>query len=94
MAIAWSLLFSEASSAERTPLSRFLGLDLRVSKSGQSDGPRRLTKRGDPEARRLLHNAAMSGSRTPAWKPFMKSRESVALVQLKRWSCSPESWLE
>ncbi|NAO64307.1 transposase, partial [Pseudomonas syringae] len=25
----------------------FLGLDLRVSKSGQSDGPRRLTKRGD-----------------------------------------------
>ena len=48
----------------------FLGMDLRVSKSGQKDGRRSLTKRGDPEARRLLHNAAMSASRTPAWKEF------------------------
>ncbi|KMY00112.1 transposase [Pseudomonas syringae KCTC 12500] len=68
----------------------FLGLDLRVSKSGQSDGPRRLTKRGDPEARRLLHNAAMSGSRTPAWKPFYEEQRkrgfstTQALVMLSR----------
>lgn len=48
----------------------FLGLDLRVLKSGQKDGRRSLTKRGDPEARRLLHNAAMSASRTAAWKGF------------------------
>ncbi|MCJ2371129.1 transposase [Pseudomonas sp. RGM 3321] len=67
-----------------------LGLDLRVSKSGQSDGPRRLTKRGDPEARRLLHNAAMSGSRTPAWKPFYEEQRkrgfstTQALVMLAR----------
>lgn len=68
----------------------FLGLDLRVSKSGQSDGPRRLTKRGDPEARRLLHNAAMSGSRTAAWKPFYEEQRkrgfstTQALVTLAR----------
>ncbi|RMO82537.1 hypothetical protein ALQ36_200030 [Pseudomonas syringae pv. primulae] len=68
----------------------FLGLDLRVSKSGQRDGPRRLTKRGDPEARRLLHNAAMSGSRTPAWKPFYEEQRkrgfstTQALVMLAR----------
>ena len=46
----------------------FLGMDLRVSQSGQKDGRRSLTKRGDPEARRLLHNAAMSACRTSAWK--------------------------
>lgn len=48
----------------------FLGMDLRVSQSGQKDGRRSLTKRGDPEARRLLHNAAMSASRTAVWKGF------------------------
>ncbi len=61
-----------------------------MSKSGQSDGPRRLTKRGDPEARRLLHNAAMSGSRTAAWKPFYEEQRkrgfstTQALVMLAR----------
>jgi transposase len=48
----------------------FLGMDLRVSQSGQKDDRRSLSKRGDPEVRRLLHNAAMSASRTSAWKGF------------------------
>lgn len=46
----------------------FLGMDLKVSDSGQQAGRRRLTKRGCSETRRLLHNASMSASRTPAWK--------------------------
>lgn len=46
----------------------FLGMDLRVSDSGQKTGLRRLTKRGCPEIRRLLHNASMSASRSAAWK--------------------------
>lgn len=46
----------------------FLGMDLKVSDSGQQSGRRRLTKRGCAETRRLLHNAAMSASRTAAWK--------------------------
>jgi transposase len=54
----------------------FLGMDLRVSQSGQKDGRRSLTKRGDPEARRLLHNAAMSASRTPAWKGFYEEQRN------------------
>lgn len=68
----------------------FLGLDLRVSKSGQKDGRRSLSKRGDPEARRLLHNAAMSASRTPAWKGVYEGflskgfRTTQALVMLAR----------
>ena len=68
----------------------FLGMDLRVSKSGQKDGRRSLTKRGDPEARRLLHNAAMSASRTTAWKGFYEGQRArgfsttQALVMLAR----------
>ncbi|QXI14607.1 IS110 family transposase [Pseudomonas zeae] len=68
----------------------FLGMDLRVSKSGQKDGRRSLTKRGDPEARRLLHNAAMSASRTIAWKGFYEAQRArgfsttQALVMLAR----------
>lgn len=54
----------------------FLGMDLRVSKSGQKDGRRSLTKRGDPEARRLLHNAAMSASRTPTWRGFYEEQRA------------------
>lgn len=46
----------------------FLGMDLRVNDSGQKNGRRRLTKRGCSEIRRLLHNAAMSASRSDAWK--------------------------
>jgi transposase len=41
----------------------FLGLDLRVRESGKSKGKRRLSKRGDPEARRLLYLAAFAASR-------------------------------
>lgn len=48
----------------------FLGMDLRVSDSGQKNGRRSLTKRGCSEVRRLLHNAAMSASRSSAWKGF------------------------
>lgn len=57
----------------------FLGMDLRVSKSGQKDGRRSLSKRGDPEARRLLHNAAMSASRTGAWKTFYEGQRAKGL---------------
>jgi transposase len=68
----------------------FLGMDLRVAKSGQKDNRRSLSKRGDPEARRLLHNAAMSASRTPAWKGFYEAQRvqgfstTQALVILAR----------
>lgn len=68
----------------------FLGMDLRVAQSGQTKGLSKLTKRGDPEARRLLHNAAMSARRTKAWKPFYEAQRArgfsttQALVMLSR----------
>lgn len=48
----------------------FMGLDVRVRDSGQSRGRRKLTKRGEPELRRLLFNAAMQGRRQPAWESY------------------------
>ena len=52
----------------------FLGMDLKVSQSGQRKGSSKLSKRGDSEARRLLHNASMSASRTSAWKPYYEAQ--------------------
>lgn len=54
----------------------FLGMDLRVAQSGQKKGLSKLTKRGDPEARRLLHNAAMSARRTTAWKDYYETQRA------------------
>lgn len=45
----------------------FLGLDVRVRESGRFRGKRKLTKRGNPQLRRLLFNGARSGSRTRCW---------------------------
>ncbi|MFG0543181.1 MULTISPECIES: IS110 family transposase, partial [Pseudomonas] len=54
----------------------FLGMDLRVNDSGQKNGRRRLTKRGCSEIRRLLHNAAMSASRSATWKDVYEQYRS------------------
>ncbi len=46
----------------------FLGLDVRVRDSGKSQGKRKLTKKGDPELRRLLYLAAMNAIKRGQWK--------------------------
>jgi len=50
----------------------FIGLDLRVRESGKLKGRRKLSKRGDPEARRLLYLAALAASQQPG--PFSELR--------------------
>lgn len=68
----------------------FMGLDVRVRDSGTHKGKRRLTKQGDPELRRLLHNAAMAACRSPRWQPFYQRylarglKPTQALVILAR----------
>ena len=57
----------------------FLGFDPRPMDSGQKVGKRRLSKRGPPEWRRLLFNAAMSASRTKAWKPHYEHERAKGL---------------
>ena len=68
----------------------FIGMDVRVRDSGRMRGKRKLTKKGDPQLRRLLYMAAMTARRSPTWKPFyerMRSRGFApiqALVALAR----------
>lgn len=51
----------------------FMGLDVRVRESGRYRGQRKLTKKGNPEIRRLLFNAARAGARTASWNPYYSS---------------------
>ncbi len=51
----------------------FIGIDVRVRDSGRYRGRRKLTKKGDPEIRRLLYNAAMAGCRDPHWRDYYQS---------------------
>jgi transposase len=46
----------------------FIGYDLRVRESGKLKGKRKLSKRGDPEARHLLYMAALAAAHKPG--PF------------------------
>lgn len=68
----------------------FMGLDVRVRDSGICRGRRKLTKKGDPELRRLLYNAAMAACRQPHWQHYYQSLRdrgfsgTAALVALSR----------
>ena len=68
----------------------FMGLDVRVRDSGTFRGRRKLTKKGDPELRRLLYNAAMAACRQTYWKNYYRSLRdrgfsgTAALVALSR----------
>lgn len=57
----------------------FMGLDVRVRDSGKFRGRRKLTKKGDPELRRLLFNAAMQGRRNLLWEPYYLALRSRGL---------------
>ena len=61
-------VFRRLAAGSADAVIAFLGLDPRPMDSGNKTGLRRLSKRGPSEWRRLLFNAAMSGSATKAWK--------------------------
>lgn len=67
-AVALTMAFQRGEFASADAYIAFLGMDLRASDSGQKNGKRRLTKKGDSEIRRLLHNAASAGIKSKAWK--------------------------
>jgi transposase len=77
------------ASLERWPLPRadafvaFIGLDPRPDDSGKKSGRRRLSKRGDPELRRLLYIAAMSASRTRVWAPLYQRALARGLSRIE-----------
>lgn len=77
------------TSLERWALPRadafvaFIGLDPRPEDSGKKSGRRRLSKRGDPELRRLLYVAAMSASRTRVWAPLYQRALARGLSRIE-----------
>jgi transposase len=83
-------LFTRLGSVGIDVVIAFTGLDPRPMDSGNKRGVRRLSKRGNPELRRLLFNAAMSASRTHTWQHiYQRERDkglssTAALVVLAR----------
>lgn len=62
-ALALLETYRSGSFTHRDPYIAFIGLDLIAKDSGRHQGRRRLSKQGNPETRRLLHNAAMAAVR-------------------------------
>ncbi len=57
-------LLSSGTFARSDSFVAFIGFDLCVRESGKFAGRRKLSKRGDPEARRLLYMAALAACRS------------------------------
>lgn len=62
-AAALVLAFHRGEFCRADAFVAFLGMDVRVRQSGRYEGQRKLTKKGDAECRRLLHNAARAAAR-------------------------------
>ena len=69
-ALALVALYHRGEFVRADAFIAFMGMDVRVRESGQWRGRRKLTKKGDPEIRRLLFNAAMQARRSPLWEPY------------------------
>jgi transposase len=72
-------LFQRLADRGADAVIAFMGFDPRPMDSGQKIGQRRLSKRGPAEWRRLLFNAAMSASRTKAWRPHYEHERAKGL---------------
>ena len=90
-AAALNLAFLRGYFRNSDAFIAFVGLDVRLKESGRYSGRRKLTKQGDPEIRRLLHNAAMSAARTKRWKEIylgylargLKKTEALTILARK-----------
>ena len=74
-AVALCAAYRSGQFRHRDPFIAFLGLDVRTKDSGKHKGRRKLTKKGEPEYRRLLFNAAMAASKNGCYF----NREYLAL---------------
>lgn len=75
-------VFRRLATGNADAVIAFLGLDPRPMDSGNKTGRRRLSKRGPAEWRRLLFNAAMSGSHTQAWKGCYEHERAKGLPRI------------
>ena len=72
-AAALSALFHRGEFRSADAFIAFIGLDVRVRDSGKYKGKRKLTKKGNPEVRRLLFNAGRAGAKSPQWRDYYLS---------------------
>ena len=72
-------LFTRAENASADAIVALTGLDPRPMDSGKRTGIRRLSKRGDAETRRLLHNAGMAGAKTATWRHIYERERAKGL---------------
>lgn len=82
-AMALTLIFHREQFTSSDAFIAFLGMDVRVRESGKFVGRRKLTKKGDPELRRLLYMAAMTACRSMAWKPFYERALARGLSRIQ-----------
>jgi transposase len=73
-------IFAHGTFASSDKLVAFVGLDVRVRESGKWNGQRKLTKRGDALARKLLYNAANTLRSSNDWKQLFLD------IQARGWS--------
>ena len=89
VSIALASLFTRINFANADAAVAFTGLDPRPRDSGAMVGRRRISKRGDPQLRRLLYLMAFAATRSKAVGPLYQSeppRDSRRLQPLRRWS--------
>lgn len=82
-AAALVMAFNRGDFEHSDAFIAFLGLDVRVRDSGTLRGKRKLTKKGDPELRRLLYLAAMQACRRPRWQPFYQRHLARGLTKIQ-----------
>jgi transposase len=82
-AAALTMTFHRGRFRSADAFIAFLGLDVRVRDSGKMRGRRKLTKKGDPELRRLLFLAAMQASRSATWKAFYQRYLERGLAKIQ-----------
>ena len=82
-ATALTMTFHRGPFRSADAFIAFLGLDVRARDSGTYRGRRKLTKKGDPELRRLLHLAAMQASRSATWQAFYQGLLARGLAKIQ-----------
>jgi transposase len=78
-AAALVLAFHRGDFSRADAFVAFLGMDVRVRRSGRYEGQSKLTKKGDAECRRLLHNAARAAARGDL-KPYYERLQARGLA--------------
>lgn len=82
-AAAVTMAFHRGTFKSSDAFIAFIGMDVRVRDSGQQRGRRKLTKKGDPELRRLLYMAAMAACRSATWKDFYERAIARGLTRIQ-----------